>query len=216
MPAIQNESMGRSPRPFIVAAALFMFLCLGLMFTAIYFATKPHGSSLHELEVKTGGDLRQYLLNAHREPLNRTWFRRNPSLRGELFWAHALRDGIVDADAHRKLCALTGSDTPLTSEESIRELPAPSPWCSYTAPQVSDLDKLLNPDAERCVIACFNARNWNNRLELGVLVIWNDSQLPQWLSFDQANADWGITAEEWADPAGKLFGKKAPFQHTYE
>lgn len=69
---------------------------------------------------------------------------------------------------------------------------------------------------ERCILLTFNARNWNNYPEEGVIVLWSDGVVGEWLTFDEASENYGITAEEWADPAGKLFGKKAPFQHTYE
>jgi len=215
-PAAQGESMGRSSKPFMVAAIMFMLISLGIMFVAVNFANQSGGSSLHKLELKVGGDIRQYLLDANKDGKFRQWARRNPSLRGEQFWAGVLRDRIIDESAPRKLCALTGNDEPLVSVDLLSTHPGPTSWCSFTAPAATDLDALLAPSTGRSVLACFNSRNWNNRPELGVLVIWNDSELSEWLTFEQASADWGITEQEWADPAGKLFGKKAPFQHTYE
>jgi hypothetical protein len=89
--------------------------------------------------------------------------------------------------------------------------------CSFTAPIASELLSVMRrKGSERAVLITYNARNWNNFPTLGVIVQWSDAEKPVWMNFEEAQRDWGITAEEWADPAGKLFGKKAPFQHTYE
>lgn len=140
--------------------------------------------------------------------------------KGRLFWQEALRAGLLK-DEHlevlTKLVSLNSkTDVRGEAADSIQSSSwqLPSESCSYTGPRMADFLRVLKEP--RLVLVTFNARNWNNYPMHGVLVIWSDRVEPEWLSFGQANADWGITAEEWADPAGKLFGKKAPFQHTYE
>lgn len=214
----QSESMGRSPKPFIVACAVFMFLSLGLMFTVIFvFANAPKiGVSAHKLEFKQAWEVGHCLREAATERKFQQWAKRNPALRGEQFWARALRDQVIDQDMLHKLCALTGPDMHPHREGFLSQTTKYQAWCSYTSPIAVEVEGLFAKEKPRCVVVCFNARNWNNRPDLGVMVIWSDSEEPQWLTFEQARADWGITAEQWADPAGQLFGKKAPFQHTYE
>jgi hypothetical protein len=88
--------------------------------------------------------------------------------------------------------------------------------CSYTAPRANELLRVMQfSGRDRCVLVTFNSRNWGNYDMHGVVASWSDGQIG-WLTFEQARDEWGITQEEWADPAGKLFGKKAPFQHTFE
>lgn len=47
-------------------------------------------------------------------------------------------------------------------------------------------------------------------------MFWTDGDAPLWMSFDDAERDWGVTRAEWEDPAGRLYGKKAPFKFTCE
>jgi hypothetical protein len=87
--------------------------------------------------------------------------------------------------------------------------------CSYTSPMGGEIGKVMM-GRESVVTITWNAQNWRNAEGKKVPVFWSDDDQAQWLTFEEAQSRFGITAEEWADPAGKLFGKKAPFQHTYE
>ena len=78
------------------------------------------------------------------------------------------------------------------------------------------MDVLTRTGSDRCVILTFNSRNWQNYPDLGVIVLWSDGDIAEWLTFEEARQEWGITRAEWEDPAGQLFGRKAPFQFTYD
>jgi len=131
---------------------------------------------------------------------------------GRDFWIVMIQDSIAPASTVEDLVSVSGPDKAKATSGSLRNLELDPEHCSFTGPRGRHIQALRG----KSVLVTFNSRNWNNYPDRGVLVIWYDSETPQWLNFEQAKADWGITAEEWADPAGKLFGKKAPFQDTYE
>jgi hypothetical protein len=131
------------------------------------------------------------------------------SPKGGEFWALAFDKTILDQSFGQKLASPCGSDTPWG------RAPMPRTAISYTAPQADELYRVMKlRGAERCVVITWNARNWRNLAGDKVPVVWQDKV--EFMTFEQANDDWAITPAEWGDPAGKLFGKKAPFQHTYE
>ncbi|MCB9933342.1 MAG: hypothetical protein H6841_07970 [Planctomycetes bacterium] len=221
MRAPEPQCMGRSPRPYAIAAASFMFLCLAIMFGVIFFANKATdiGSSKRSLEAKQLGDLDAGIKHMLAEQRFASAAKKHPELAGEAFWAFALREGLLDDALLSKLSSLN-STTDLRPEnrEAFFKGTAPAqPWCSYTAPRMGELAELMKRSPEdRIVLVTFNSRNWSNYPENGVVVLWAGGERAEFLDFETAAEEFGITAEEWADPAGKLFGKKAPFQHTYE
>ena len=141
-----------------------------------------------------------------------------PELRdtkGRAFWQELCRRPEPFDSSVYKLVSLAGADEKADGDLlRSRKIDLMPENCSFTGPRAGELPELVK--FTRCVLVTFNSRNWNNYPEKGVIVIWSDQEKAEWLEFDDAADDWGITAEEWADPAGKLFGKKAPFQHTYD
>ncbi len=218
-----DDTMGRSRTPFVVVAACFMFLCLGIMFTAVWAAMSvPRiGDPQYKFEFKQMADIAHALRDVAGDVeggRQRAKFD-VPDTRGREFYETALRQGALEPEIASKLVSVsTTTDLPpdhdwITDPEG--ELPEGA--CSYTAPRADRLAELWGrTGCERCVMVCFNARNWDNYGDRGVLVLWSDEHKGEFLTFEEAHKDWGITREEWDNPAEKLFGKKAPFQHTYE
>ena len=218
-----EEYKERRPKPFIVAGLAFMLVSLGIMFVAILLMSScPPRISLavDKLEQKQVSDIRTALEGMLADP----------DIRAELtspeVQRHAGQD-LYEVAFKRKL--LKNSLIPkLVSLRSLTDQKAGTEWlddngefppnaCSYTAPKAGELaDVLGRSGSDRCVVLTFNARNWRNYSDDSVIVLWSDDEIGEWFTFEEAEQEWGITEDEWADPAGMLFGKKAPFQFTYE
>lgn len=215
----EDECMGRSRTPYMVTAASFMLLCLAIMFGVIWlFASSPGCITLDEMEQKMLGDLNSGLEEALASSKFRPLSKKHPELAGQEFWGLLIRDRLVDDQLLSKLASLN-SKTDLKPERGafLMGTEPADPWCSFTAPRMGQLAELKKRTGEdHVVLVTFNSRNWNNYPGRGVIVLWSDRKVGEFLDFETAEDDYGITAEEWADPAGKLFGKKAPFQFTYE
>jgi hypothetical protein len=199
-----------------------MFVCLAGMFgTTCYFATKHHvHSSQPQLEVKMMEDLHHGVVQASKQKQFDDLVVGHPDASGERFWSILFTTGVLDPSYMKLVSLRSPTDTKpdkawITTGETL-----PANGCSYTSPRLGEFRRLLQPsDDGPWVLITFNSRNWNNYPDKGVMVVWS-RQFPDrfvtWLTFEVASEQYGITAEEWADPAGKLFGKKPPFQHTYE
>jgi len=182
--------------------------------------TQKPGEPKARLEVKQMGDLWTGFKLLAIEPRAKEVLQDKKAKErgGRRFYEFAFKHKLLDAELLKKLASPNSpADFPSNGDfiESDGELA--DYHCSYTAPRAGELLAVMSlKGAERAVLVCFNALNWRNYPLLGVLVQWSDADVPVFMSFEEAKQNWGITAEEWADPAGKLFGKKAPFQHTYE
>jgi hypothetical protein len=186
---------------------------------AAFLLIPPFSASASDLEVKQLGDLRWALDEIAADKAKHGKLKHAPNRGGLSFYDFSLKNKLLESDVLGKIVSLTGPDAKAESTVADHEsgIPLADNNCSYTAPRADELLAVLKTSgAERTVIITFNARNWDNYPEHGVVVLWSDSSKGEWLTFEEARDEWGITEEEWADPAGKLFGKKAPFQHTYE
>jgi hypothetical protein len=203
-----------------VGAAVFMFACLAVMFGALcYFGTKRHSHpSKTNLEVKQAGDVDALLRKAVADPRFDALAASNPRAEGEQLWKVLIRGGLIDVQYVGKFTSLNSKmDMKPEYNEFLDNDAIEQPWCSYTAPRIGELKQLLlKKGKDRVVLFAFNSRNWDNYATAGVLIFWSDAEMATYVTRDEAHEEFGITAEEWADPAGKLFGKKAPFQFTYE
>lgn len=197
---------------------LIIFTIFGglLVLLPLAFHMNRYRVSTHSLAFKQAWELSVVV----RESVNAkpSWPQSNVKVaepKGRWFWQEAVRAKAVPFETLRHLALVGSADEPAASYEldAAGEGLAESA-CSWTGPALGEFVHLLKQP--RTVLCTFNSRNWKTHRNHGVLVICSDREEPEWLTFQQANADWGITAEEWADPAGKLFGKKAPFQSTYE
>ncbi|MCB9933341.1 MAG: hypothetical protein H6841_07965 [Planctomycetes bacterium] len=168
----------------------------------------------NKLEVKQMADLQAGLQNLAVDQSKSRRLNMPPlrEARGEQLWMLLLQEELIDQRLSKKLVSLNSrTDTPQAAPTQGGN------HCSYTLPEARSLLTVMNKrGSERCVVVTFNSRNWNNYPEAGVPCIWSDNAVVSWLTFEDAQRDWGITADEWADPGGKLLGKKPPFQFTHE
>jgi hypothetical protein len=198
--------------------SVFILACIAVVVGVCYFAGKPYdmGSNFAALESKQVSDLRAGLNKALKRPRFEQVAREHATASGHECWSVLLGQGVLDEALMTRLVSIQSETDSKADKLWIEEGGSlPSDACSLTAPKLGDLKGLID-GREHCVIATFNARNWNNYPDDGVIVIWADRNDAEWLTLDVANEQYGITAEDWADPAGKLFGKKAPFQFTHE
>lgn len=207
----------------VIAAAVFMFAALGVMFVFIISNCQPYDldSNKAKLEVKQTGDLRAGLERMLSDPANVDILAGDTvkDVRGEGFYEELLRRELLDDVLLSKLVSLN-SKTDAKADKIWLYEPGgrmPDNSCSYTGPIAGELVEVLaRKGDDRAVLITFNAHNWNNYPDHGIVVFWTDADVAEFLPFEYFEEHYGITEEEWADPAGKLFGKKAPFEHTYE
>jgi hypothetical protein len=212
-----SPSAARAPRLRPMVAAGFMFVALAVMFGAIYAMRRPViTAQFAGLEQKQIEDLRAGLNTAVRHPKFDSIAEKHASANGHAFWSVMLGQGLLDEVLMARLVSIKSETDSKPDKSWINEGSGlRRDACSLTGPRLGDLKELMSAE-QHCVLVTFNARNWNNYPDDGVIVIWSDRNCAEWLTFEEAATEWSITAEEWADPAGKLFGKKTPFQHTYE
>lgn len=180
-----------------------------------------HQPSIHKLEVKQLGDLQAALKEVAHDPTRAAQLQDEAvrELRGAAFYEAILKCRVIEDRYLSKLVSLR-SVTDFKADKSWIEESGgrmPANTCSYTGPVAGTLAELLARKGEaRVVLITFNSRNWNNYPDHGVIIFWTESDTAEFLPFEYFEEHYGITADEWADPAGKLFGKKAPFEFTYE
>ncbi|MCA8937372.1 MAG: hypothetical protein KDB68_14330 [Planctomycetes bacterium] len=137
-------------------------------------------------------------------------------LGGAKLFGEGVKRGLFDREIIL-LLALSGGPDHAANPDTVAETgQLPADCCSYCSPPASEfLMSLGMKGKRRRVVLCPNARNWVLFGEAVPMIV-SDRHEIQWVTWADLSEEFGITEEEWADPAGKLFGKKAPFQHTYE
>lgn len=215
-----KQGMSGGKIALIIVGIVFALLFLGgLLVGVLAVATVPKlAEAKVKLEIKQLGDLHNGMQNIAVDGSKKMHLKKSlAEASGREFYEKALNRQLLDSMLAKKLCSLNGTDTATDSSfiDGNGSLSANS--CSYTAPKGGELLSLMaRKGSKRTVLITFNSRNWNNYPNDGVPVVWSDGEAPVFMTFDEAQRDWGITRAEWDDPAGKLFGKKAPFDHTYE
>jgi hypothetical protein len=202
-----------------ILPTIFAFACVAVILGAVYLVNRPPEESdlsKRKHDVLKGGDLYSGLIEAVKQEKFDFVASHDEEASGTRFWTVCFRESLLEDVLAGRLCSKASvEDSPATASE-IASGDAED-WCSFTAPRLGELKELLSrKGSDRVVLITFNSRNWRNYPAHGVLVMWSDSECPCYMTSEEANQGFGITPEEWADPAGKLFGKKAPFQHTYE
>src|SRR5690606_15216413 len=186
-----KEVVREMERPLRVAlkgcgAAMFVILAFFLIAAIFVPGVIPAKITLSKaaLEQKQLGDLNWALRDALTIQGAESRLQRNVGeADGAAFWHQMLRHKLVEADILGKLVSLN-SPGDIRAEGAV--IDGSSLWrpeyCSYTAPRGSELAALLKRAGdERCVLITFNARNWDNYEEYGVIVLWSDGEGGEWL-----------------------------------
>lgn len=196
---------------------LFALVSLATVAIVVYlgYRKSDHDFDRPKFDRKLADDLNVGLRRASEHARFAEVAAANPDVRGERLWRLCLAEGLIDRVLVGRLTSVSSATDTETSWEAILADECES-WCSYTAPRLGSLREVLSMTGEqRVVVFAFNSRNWNNARREGVLVMWSDGGPPHYMTREDFSA-YDITPEEWADPSGKLFGKRAPFQFTYE
>ena len=79
-----------------------------------------------------------------------------------------------------------------------------------------DLSNVPARGKHKAVVFSFNTRNWNNYPDAGVLVLFSETDVPEYVTPETLkDYGWEISPEEWQNPS-PLFGLKRPFDGTWE
>lgn len=219
-PYPQRQGGGSKVAIIIVCVVVGLLFLGGLLVGILSVAVMPKLTEAKtKLEVKQLNDLQAGLQNiaADASKKRKLHSKTLKDTRGERFWTNALEQEVIDDGlAPRMTSLLSHTDTALQNYRGGTPVPAGS-FVSYTAPRSDQLLSAMSRKGDnRCVLITWNSRNWNNQGGDRVPVVWSDEHSAKWMTFGEANVDWNITREEWDDPANKLFGKKAPFEYTYD
>ncbi len=191
----------------VVVAVLFVSLKLLFWFLPGLWM----GKEKVRLDEKHLGDVVMEMHRARELP------QRVRNAKGRELYEAAVQEGVWPPELHWLVVSLNGPDSPVGSRPHNAAMPIGKNNCSYTGPYGRDIAQLWGrKGADRRVVITFNGRNWNNYPEEGVIVFWSDADRASWLTFEEAERDWGITWDEWSNPSEKLLGKKAPFEFTHE
>lgn len=135
---------------------------------------------------------------------------------GRSFWSDCFKRGLLEP-FHAGRLASQGPAGDIRAETSdVQEAGLTQGQCSYTSPKGGELLVTMELKGNnRAVLFCFDSRNWYNYPRKGVLVAWSTGEV-EYLAPTAANEKYGITEEEWKEPATKILGVKKPFHRTWQ
>jgi hypothetical protein len=143
---------------------------------------------------------------------------RDPKLKdksGAAGFGAAVQAGVYD-DSILKFLVIPGTgDDPADAAEVKSSGSLTTANCSFCGPKLTELLVVMSSkESKRCVVLCPNSKHWAKFGE-AVPILFSDSDRAT-LTTRADLSLYDITEADWADPAGKLFGKKAPFDKVYE
>ncbi|MCB9895028.1 MAG: type II secretion system protein [Planctomycetes bacterium] len=208
----------RARAGFTLVELMVVIGILGLLVTVLAFSVTRHFTKTHaDLDKVNMSKLYSSLQTLANDGTftKRANQKDNKDKSGHEFFEVCFRHKLLDADQLDEIVSLGGPNTPADRASYGDKFELDPSNCSFTAPKMGEFKQLLQ-SKERTVLFAFNSRNWHNydSIDYGILVAWSDGQF-EYLTAADAAEKYEISPEEWADPAA-LFGKKKPFDHTYE
>lgn len=129
---------------------------------------------------------------------------------GKAYLVAAVKEGLFDESVIPQLVIPNGLNTAAADASSLT-----ADHVAFCAPKSNEVMIALNKRGrEKKVVICPDAAHWKMFGE-EVPIQFSDVEKPVLTTYRDLK-DWDITKEDWADPKGKLFGKKAPFDMIYE
>lgn len=137
-------------------------------------------------------------------------------MRGAALLGEAIKKEVFSEDLCKWLVIPGGKDKAADGAAVKSSGTLPGDNCSFCVPKGAELLSVRKGDGKNLkVLICPNSRNWaffGDKIPM----FFNVGAEPVIVTYAHMKRDFDITEDEWKDPAGKLFGKKAPFDKVYE
>lgn len=207
---------------FTLVELMVVIGILGLLVGILAVAVIPKlAKASADLEKKQVGDLMSALQQINIDNSNKAKLQKAPlkDARGHMFYAHCIRQKLLGADIVNKLVSLSSdAGDSKASDFSADSDPTtfPASGCSYTSPKGSDLQAAMKAQGkEKCIVLTFDSRNWANYDE-GVIVYWSGGDQAEYMSADQAKAEFDIDPTTFKTNPKDILGNRRPFNRTFE
>jgi len=204
---------------FTLVELMVVIAILGLLVSVLATATLPKmrkaNSEMDKIQMKDCYDelIRATIDEGTRKKLKMEHI---AETKGHGFWEAMFKYKVLGREVLRRLVSKGGSDTAADSrwlDEEGGRLAIDS--CSWTSPRARNLFEVLGARGkDKAVVFSFNTRNWNNYPDAGVLVLFSETDVPEYVTPETLkDYGWEISPEEWQNPS-PLFGLKRPFDGT--
>ncbi|MCC6574648.1 MAG: prepilin-type N-terminal cleavage/methylation domain-containing protein [Planctomycetes bacterium] len=203
----------------LMVVIAILAILMGVLAVAVMGPWRDANANLDRLNMaKLASTLQAAAMsNSNRGKLNSAAFK---EASGRAFWEQCFKQKLLDSDMLTKVVSLgskTG-DLPAKPEitDGVGEFTQQN--CSYTSPLGGKLlETMGSMGRKRTFVLSFDSRNWNNYQDKqGVLVSWSDGEQALYVDEVTAANEFGVTKEEWANPAEHIIGRKGPWARTFE
>ena len=214
---MQSESINwREALVLTVVAAL-------LVGTVAVTGHAQFSQAVAKLEAKQLGDLVMATQKISAEQRSK-WKLKDDKAKGLVgrgFFEYCFKHKLFDSDMRKKCVAIiSGVDdkgVDLEFFDDDKNVAFTQANCSYATPKCDELlATIYQKGDKRRILYCWDSRNWLNQPASGALVAWSDGETGEYIDAAKAKGDYAISAEDFALPGEKLFGKVKPFEGVFE